>query len=219
MTGPEGYGRSGDAEETSSGDLVRECGQKLTDPALWQRFQDRFHRPIMTYVVRVMWNRFRKDSIEDAGDLVQEVYLRLVRNNGRLLRSFKGQTDFSVKAFLSRIAMSVVSDHYRSQLAGKRKPAEVISIEHARHRDEDPPGSAVEINIPAVLSAIDVERLIEAESDRKNVMRNVLIFKLHYVDRFTVKEIAQFPGFGLKESAIDLILQNLRTSLRKRMGL
>lgn len=209
----------GSDEDTSSADLLRKCGERLTDSALWRQFQDRFHRTIMTYVLRVMWNRFKKDSIDDACDLVQEVYLRLVRNDGRWLRSFKGQTDFSAKAFLSRIAMSVVSDHYRFQQAQKRQPAEIISIEDARHREQDTPGKAVEINVPAVLSAIDVEKLIAAEADQKNAERNVLIFKLHFVDEFTVKEIAQFPGFGLKESAIDVILKNLRASLRERMGL
>lgn len=207
------------SENTSAADLLRECGQKLTDLALWQQFEDRFHRLIMTYVLRVMGNRFGQDGLDDACDLVQEVYLRLVRNDGRWLRSFKGQTDFSVMAFLSRIAVSVVTDHYRSQQAGKRKPADVISIEAVRNQESDPPGSAVDVNIPAILSVIDVDRLIEAEPDRRNATRNVLIFKLYFVDQLTVKEIAQFPAFGLKEAAIESILKKMRTTLKKKMGL
>jgi RNA polymerase sigma factor (sigma-70 family) len=213
----ETFGFRARGQNSSSADLLRECGQKLTDPALWQQFEDRFHRTIMTYVLRVMRNRFRDENLGDARDLVQEVYLRLIANNGRWLRSFKGQTDFSVKAFLSRVTVSVVCDFYRSKRAEKRRSAEIISIEDARRQQEA--GESVEINIPAVLSAIDVERLVDEEPDRRHAARNVLIFKLHVVDGLTIKEIAQFPSFGLKEKAIAVIIQNLKTSLKKRMGL
>ena len=75
---------------------------KLTDAALWKEFQHRFHKTILTFVMRILWNAFRNDCLEEACDLAQDIYLRMLDNNGRLLRSFKGDTDFSVKAFLSR---------------------------------------------------------------------------------------------------------------------
>ena len=70
----------------------------------------------------------------------------------------------------------------------------------------------------AILSWIDVQRLIESEPDRKNATRNVLIFKLHHIEGLTMREISQYPGFDLTESAIEKILRNLRAQLRKRMG-
>jgi RNA polymerase sigma factor (sigma-70 family) len=212
-----GFRQRGGMDNTSSADLLRECGQKLTDAVLWQQFEDRFHRTIMTYVLRVVRSRSRDENLVDARDLVQEVYVRLIANNGRWLRSFKGHTDFAVKAFLSRVTVSVVSDFYRSERAEKRRSAEIISIDDARRQQDA--GDAVDVNIPAVLSVIDVERLMDVELDRRNAARNVLIFKLHVVDGLTIKEIAQFPSFDLKEKAIGVIIQNLKTSLKKRMGL
>jgi len=110
--------------------------------------------------------------------------------------------------------MSVVSDHYRSQQAGKRQSGEVISIERSRNERI----TSDDMDFSAVLSWIDVERLMESDSDRRNAARNVLIFKLHYVDGFTASEISQFPAFGLTESAIEVILKNLRLRLKKKMG-
>jgi len=219
MTETARFRQSGDGEEAPAAGLLRECGQRLTDPALWRQFEDRFHRTVVTHVTRVMQNRFRSDNLDEARDLVQEVYLRLVSDNGRLLRSFKGDTDFSVKAFLARITVNVVTDYYRSRNADKRRPAEIISIEHARRLEMDLPGEAVETNIASILSVIDINRLMEGESDRRNAARNVLIFKLHYVDGFSSREIAQFPAFGLKESAIDLVLKNLKALLKRKMAL
>jgi RNA polymerase sigma factor (sigma-70 family) len=217
MTDALRFGRKA-GEEISSADLLRLCGQRLTDAALWREFQDRFHKTILTFVMRVMCNAFRNDCLEEACDITQDVYLRMLDNNGRMLRSFKGDTDFSVKAFLSRVAVNVVSDHYRRSNAEKRRPAEIISIEGARQQGRDLAGEAVELDIASILSWIDVKRLMDSESDRRNAARNVLIFKLHHVDGFTVQEIAEFPGFGLKETAIRDALSQMRAHLQKRMG-
>jgi RNA polymerase sigma factor (sigma-70 family) len=218
MTDSLRFRRSGSEDPLSSADLLRECGQRFTDPDLWKEFQRRFHKTILTTVTRVMLSRFRTDCLEEAYDVAQDVYIRLLADKGRLMRGFKGETDLSVKSFLARITVNIVGDHYRNQLSGKRRPAEIVSIEDARKQGKDLPGEGVELDIAATLAWIDVERLVESESDRRNAARNVLIFKLHYVDGFSVSEIAEFPAFGLSESAIHLVLQNMRANLKKRMG-
>jgi RNA polymerase sigma factor (sigma-70 family) len=212
------FRRSGSEDSLSSADLLRECGQRFTDPDLWKEFQRRFHKTILTTVTRVMLNRFRTDCLEEAYDVAQDVYIRLLADKGKLMRTFVGDSDLAVKAFLARITVNIVGDHYRIQLAGKRRPAEIISIEHARQQGKELAGEGVELDIAAILSWIDVERLVESETDRRNAARNVLIFKLHYVDGFSVSEIAEFPAFGLSESAIHLVLQNMRANLKKRLG-
>src|SRR5436189_5361607 len=100
--------------ETGAADLVRECGEKLTDRALWTQFQERFQGLIFLYLMRSLHlQRIKDDADGIVPDLAQEVYLRLVQNDGRILRSFRGSTEFSVMAFLARISASVVHDHLR----------------------------------------------------------------------------------------------------------
>jgi RNA polymerase sigma factor (sigma-70 family) len=199
----------------SAAELMRQCGQKLTDVALWQSFQERFHWRITTYVIRTIVILRRNPDRDLVCDLVQDVYLRLLRDNGRSMSNFREETDFSVFAFLGRMTMCAVSDHFRSQQAGKRT-AEIISIEDARRIEEE--SNVESLDLTSILSWIDVARLIEADPDRRNAPRNVLIFKLHYVEGLTVREISQYPGFDLKEGAIEVILKNLRDQLRKKMG-
>ncbi len=212
------FGRRAIGESVSSADLLRLCGEHQSDAELWKEFQRRFHKTLLTFVMRAMCNAFRDDCLREACDITQDVYLRMLDNDGRMLRSFKGDTDFSVRAFLSRVVVNVVSDHYRKSQAEKRRPAEIISIEDARHQGRDLVGEAVEMDIASILSWIDVERLLDSESDRRNAARNVLLFKLHHVDGFSVQEIASFPGFGLKETAIRDALHQMRIHLQKRMG-
>src|SRR5437763_10110776 len=89
------------AGEASAADLLRECGEKLTDRALWTKFQERFQGLIFLYLMRSLrLRRIQDDAADLVPDLAQEVYLRLVQNDGRILRSFRGSTEFSVMAFL-----------------------------------------------------------------------------------------------------------------------
>jgi RNA polymerase sigma factor (sigma-70 family) len=199
-----------------SADLLRECGRKVTDVALWEALQDRFHRQITTYVLRTIRIHHGKADADVASDLVQEVYLRLLEDKGRLMTSFRGETEFAVLAFLGRISMGVVTDFFRSQQAGKRMPAEIISLDQARRLENE--NRADDVDVTSILSWIDVSRLMESEPDRRNATRNVLIFKLHYVEGLTVREISQYRSFNLTETAIEVILKNLRTELKKRMG-
>jgi RNA polymerase sigma factor (sigma-70 family) len=209
----------GAGDDITSAELLRECGRKLTDAALWEKFQTRFQKLIFGYVLRGLnYRTASQDGSELVNDLVQDVYMRLVQNDGRMLRAFKGDTDFSVMAFLSRVSMSAVTDYHRYQTANKRQAAEVISIDDARRASGALKGEAVELDFASILGWIDIERLVDSDMDRKHATRNVLIFKLYYVNGFTPAEIAQFPGFQLTASGIEIVLQRLKARLQKRIG-
>src|SRR3989442_13078999 len=98
--------------ETPAADLLRECGEKLTDRILWTKFQERFQGLIFLYLMRALRLRRIQDDVSGiVPDLAQDVYMRLVQNEGWILRSFRGTTDVSVMAFLARLSSSVVQDY------------------------------------------------------------------------------------------------------------
>ena len=204
--------------EVSAPDLVRECGEKLTDRELWRQFQERFQGLIFMYVMRSLRLRMIQDDVSGiVPDLAQEVYLKLVQHEGRVLRSFKGTTEFSVRAFLAKISASVVHDYQRSAGTEKRS-AQVVPIDYMAEAESQVKKSAEApefdpSQLSSILSWIDMERVIEGEPDRKNARRNALIFQLHYINGFESGEIARFPGFGLTKSGVQAIL----TRLRKRI--
>src|SRR5262245_32597908 len=208
------------AGEQSAADLLRECGQKLTDRALWGKFQERFQGLIFLYLLRAL--RFRSIQEDAAGivpDLAQEVYMKLVQHDGRILRSFRGETEFSVMAFLAKIASNVVQDYHRHGGREKRR-AQVISIDAVNAADcgdrclrESPEFDSNALS--SMLSWIDIERVIEGDPDRKHARRNALIFKLRYVDGFSSAEIARFPGFDLTQAGVETVLGRLRKRIQE----
>jgi len=206
--------------EMSAADLVRECGEKLTDRALWTQFQERFQGLIFLYLMRSLkLQRIQDDATGIVPDLAQEVYLKLVQHDGRNLRSFRGTTEFSVMAFLARISASVVQDHQRHGASEKRR-GQVVPIDAAqtaelggRFSTDSPEFDSSRLS--SILSWIDIERIVEGDPDRKNARRNALIFKLHYIDGFECAEIAQFPGFELTKSGVETILARLRKRIQE----
>lgn len=204
------------AAELSAADLFRECGRRLTDRNLWAAFQERFRGPIFKYVYRALKEHSRSDDVQElVSDLGQEVYLRLLQNDGETLKSFRGETDFSVMALLGRIAVSVVADHFRKTNAGRRSPGAVVSIDEAKEMTESSTYKGEELDIASILSWIDVERIVAADPDRKNAQRNALIFKLHYIDGFSPAEISRFRVFDLKADGIESVLSRVRKRIRK----
>ena len=205
---------------SSAPDLVRECGEKLTDRELWRQFQEQFQGLIFTYVMRSLRLRSVQDDVAGiVPDLAQEVYLRLVQNEGRALRLFKGTSEFSVRAFLARISASVVHDYQRHTLRDKRG-AQVIPIDgvaaaelNRKKSTEAPEFDSSQLS--AILAWIDMERVVGGDPDRKNARRNALIFQLHYIAGFKSGEIAGFPGFGLTEAGVQTILARLRKRIQE----
>jgi DNA-directed RNA polymerase specialized sigma24 family protein len=206
--------------ETSAAELLRECGDRLTDPVLWKKFQERFQGLIFLYLMRALrLRRIHDDATDVVPDLAQEVYVRLVQHDGRILRTFRGATEFSVMAFLARISSSVVQDFHRRGASDKRS-AQIVPIESAKAAERggmlSPETAEFDSNkLGAILSWIDVERIVEGDPDRKNARRNALIFKLHYIDGFESGEIAQFPGFDLTKAGVDTILTRLRKRIQE----
>jgi RNA polymerase sigma factor (sigma-70 family) len=206
------------SSEMSAADLIRECGEKLTDRELWRQFEERFQGLIFVYVMRALRLRFIQEDIADiVPDLTQEVYLKLVQHEGRVLRSFKGTTEFSVRAFLGKISMSTVLDYHRRTSADRRS-AQIIPIDYAkavektRRKSADLPDD--DSGLGAIASLIDIERVVQGDSDHKNARRNALIFQLRYINGFEAGEIARFPGFQLTKSGVQAILARLRKRLQ-----
>jgi len=190
-------------------ELLAECARDLRNAAVWDEFYSRYRRKILTY----LWRAFsmaggRSDEfLRCADDWVQDVFTKLVQNDGHVVRSFRGLTDISVNAFLASIAVSTVIDQQRSRKAARRH-AHLVSLEDLPEfksyvRDSDS-------RIKALLDLIDVERILKEDEHSKNPDRDLLIFQLHFVEGLTAQEIASIPNFKLTASDLEKVLTRLR---------
>jgi RNA polymerase sigma factor (sigma-70 family) len=196
-------------------ELLVECGKNLQDAALWEEFYTRYRRKIVTY----LWRAFRmssgrgEDFLEYVEDWLQDVFTKLVQHDGRVVRSFRGTTDFSVNAFLASIAVSTVADQYRAQRAARRR-ANLVPFETLQ--DFNAPRMESDLRISTLLELLDIEKTLRADAESKNPERDLLIFKLHFLEGLTAREIASIPTFNLTTSGLEKVLNRIRTRLTRR---
>jgi RNA polymerase sigma-70 factor, ECF subfamily len=193
-------------------ELVRQCGKNLHDAGLWQEFYSRYKRNILLYLLRAfrMTAGHHDEFVRNAEDWTQEVFKKLVQNDGHVIRSFRGATEGSVKAFLASIALSIVIDQLRAQNALRRKGQAVPleQLEEAGSSRGDPLAP-----FSALLELIDVEKALRTDQESKNPDRDLMIFKLHFVEGLSAREIASIPSLNLTASGSEKVLSRVRERL------
>jgi RNA polymerase sigma-70 factor, ECF subfamily len=193
-------------------ELLRKCAINLQDWELWQEFYFRYKRSILLYLLRAfrMTGGRSDEFVRFAEDWLQEVFTKLVRNGGHVIRSFRGTTDGSVKAFLASIALSIVVDQLRAQSALRRR-AQIVSLDQLQEAGS--PRVDPLARFSALLELIDVEKALRTDQESKNPDRDLLIFKLHFVEGLSAKEIASIPTLKLTASGSEKVLSRVRDRL------
>jgi RNA polymerase sigma-70 factor (ECF subfamily) len=136
-------------------------------------------------------------------DLVQETYLRLCRDNCRVLHSFEARHDEAIFGYLKVIATSVALDHFRGRATLKRR-AEVAE----GPGQPEASASAAAIEQAALLKQLE-QHLAASESERDRS-----IFWLYYKQGYTAKDIAAIPGLGLSQKGVESCIFRLTRVLR-----
>lgn len=193
-------------------ELVRQCARDLQNEELWQQFYARYKRKILLYLLRAfrMVGGHSDEFLRFADDWLQEVFTKLVQNEGHVIRSFRGTTEVSVNAFLASIALSIVVDQLRSQSALRRR-AQVVPLDQLQ--DVSSPRVDPVARFSALLELIDVEKALRTDEESKNPERDLLIFKLHFVEGLSAREIASIPGLKLTTSGSEKVLSRVRNRL------
>lgn len=213
--------------DCSSSDLVRSCGLG-TDSASWEEFVARFNRRIVASVIRERRRRGLAADPAEAevvGDLVQEVYVRLIASDRRALRDFRGEGDAAVFAYLGRIVRAAVGDRLRRERSLKRF-GNLVSIDAGADGDDIP--ALADRLVADKQSSPDIQMGERSAAERLREMllavgvlhpdRDALIFELHALEGLSAREIAGIVALDLTHSAVEGILRRTRERLRERLG-
>ena len=189
-------------------ELLLECGAHPHDSELWEVFYTRYRRKITKYALHALRSYGPPNDSTQVADLVQEVFLELFLHEARVMRSFRGNTELSVHAFLSRVTAYTIADHFRNARATRRHAPTVPVEPSAVILCKD---DALQRN--SLVSVMDIERALLRDSRRHNSQRDRWIFTLHFVEGYTAKEIAAFPETRLTVSGIDKAITRIRSRL------
>jgi RNA polymerase sigma factor (sigma-70 family) len=209
---------------SSVADLVRDCARG--DTRAWEEFVATFSRPITLAVRRTVYGAgSAAESQVPLADLVQEVFVRLVANDYRVLREFRGATEASLISYLARVARSVVVDNARFDLAKKRS-ATTISLDDTENEASAqvaaslraPSESAPDRMTEAAASRRAIVEALDRILTGKNAVRDALIFRLFLFEGMSAREIAQVRGLEMTPPNIETVIVRTRARLRKELS-
>jgi len=183
---------------------LRDIDSKLIDRCLrkesgaWNDFVDRYMGLIYHVIQHVAYARSRLLSSEDVEDIAAEILLKIVDHDYAVLKKFKGLS--SLPTYLTVIARRICVKELI-----KRHREEELGHTNA-HRASVDDGASDEVE--AILSAEEVERMLEDLTDRE-----AEVVRLYHLKSLSYREIGK--QIGLPENSVGPILASARKKLRE----
>ncbi|MCK4409510.1 MAG: RNA polymerase sigma factor [Candidatus Eisenbacteria sp.] len=175
------------------------------DSDAWSEFIERYRRLIYSAIHRAN-GRYRAEWDETALDeLFEDALYKLLRHNGRALRSWKGQC--KLETWVYRIVRNVCIDRMRKE--GRR--GEVAELEES---SRGAAGAGDET--ASRRENRDLRISLEQAIDRALTTREALAVKLIYFEGFTYREVA--AGLGLTVGAMSGLVYRALAKLRAEGG-
>jgi RNA polymerase sigma factor (sigma-70 family) len=195
--------------------LFARCGKIPPDEAAWREFLQCYLPDIRTAIYRVIGFTPHGHHAHLYEDVLQRFYLRLVENERRTLRSFRGKTDGEARMFLRRVAASVAINFLHQE-----QPPHVPLDEHkeeSRCHSETLADPSV-LNDEYLLWRKTIDDCLEQILHGHNKERNLTIFKLAVYEGLSPQDIASVPGLEAGSvHAIEQQITRIRRKLRQRL--
>jgi len=205
-----------DLSQLPGNDLAKLCCD-AGNPAAWNEFVRRFQKPI-ALAVRRKARKFGSVSVEVVDDLVQEIFLRICADNGKILRNFSPKEQDSIVGYLIVVARNVAHDHFRATLAQRVGG----DIRHIDTEDGD-----LDF-LPALLhptQTVDWRlRMGEIDNALRSLMpepvteRDYTIFLMYFQQGFTAREIGGIQTFRLTMKGVEASIHRSIKLLREKFG-
>lgn len=210
-------------DEITVGELLKRCSKRPPDQAAWEEFVRRYHLTIKSFVRRTYHQKarvdhereFPEDTIED---LVQTVYIKLIEGGNSALERFEGEHENSIFQYLGMISMNAVRDHFRAIRAQKRP--KTISLDQLLMNRSFPEENAIAIeNWSAAENHItftedEIDQVLNRMIRNKKRDRDILIFKLHFYEGLTFREITESLDLGLSPVSVGSIINRTVDKIR-----
>jgi RNA polymerase sigma-70 factor (ECF subfamily) len=204
-----------DPKKLSAQELLQLCLDSQ-DEALWTEFVRRF-QPLIAGVVTKRVVRRGRSNPTLVGDLVQDTYLKLCKNNFKALRDFDFRHENAFFGFLKVVASNVVEDYFRSSDNKKHgNGREEEDIEEVRL--PAPSNAGVFQQVEREIQLGEINKCLAEQSAEPNFARDCRIFWLYYRQGLTAKAIAELPSIGLSVKGVESTLLRLTRLVRAKLA-
>jgi len=214
-------------------ELVKHCAHDKRNKKAWLEFLSRYENLVYNTVIQECKNSelhkicFQFD--ETVKDLVQEVYLKLLQNDCKALKKFRGDSENSIYSYLRIIARNVVKNYFIKIQAKKRPPidrvfdnAARVAGEKGEYYNNDKYKTTIfdpEQEFKLKILKEEIDHCLKKVLTGRDKKRNRFIYQLHIYNGFSPQEIASSFNFGISTSRIANIISDSRQKLIKSWSL
>ena len=158
----------------------------------WHRFQQVIARTIRRRILRC--TRWVKPDWVD--DLVQETFLKILKDDYKALRKFEFRHENALPCLLKVMTANVVEDDIRKKSSDKEGGGQKMeNIDELLHHPSDYSGGVRSIFNNLRMS--EIENCLQKRKGEPNFDRDCKMFWLYFRNGFTALEISQVPDIGL----------------------
>lgn len=209
-----------DLKSYSHNQLIRLMANKPYNNDAWAEFVRRYQTYLACVIARECRKLRYEDGLAHCDDLIQEVYKKLLNNEGEAFQTYKGQFENTIWQFLEIVAIRVAYNDWRKNNARKRPPQKARLREAAPNRNGDlldlfpDANSAEEIDYELLVLAVE-DCLKHIGAKLRHPERDLRIFKLHLYDGMNAESIAALPEIGLSPQSVFRIIKYVNDRLAK----
>ena len=186
---------------------------------LWVEFWRRF-QPVIARVIFKRLSRYTRwvDSTR-VDDLVQETFLKILKDNCKALRKFEFWHENAFQGFLKIMAANVVEDDIRKKNSEKEGGGQTPEdIDNLVNHPSDRSRSATSIFNNLRMS--EIEKCLQKRKADPNFARDHRIFWLYFRDGFTANDISLLPDIAFKNvKGVESVLLRLVKWVIQCLGL
>jgi RNA polymerase sigma-70 factor (ECF subfamily) len=186
---------------------------------LWVEFWDRF-QPVIARTIRRRILRYTRWVDPDCVDnLVQETFLKILKDNCKCLRKFEFWHENAFQGFLKIMAANVVEDDIRKKNSEKEGGGQTPEdIDNLVNHPSDRSRSAASIFNNFRMS--EIEKCLQKRKADPNFARDHRIFWLYFRDGFTAHDISLLPDIAFKNvKGVESVLLRLVKWVIQCLGL
>lgn len=180
----------------SDEELVRLC-LASQDETVWAEFVRRFQPVIAGVIFKRLSRCPRWIDRGNVDDLVGDVFLKICKDDFKVLRNFEFRHENALPAYLKVVAAHVVEDDMRRKNSDREGGGEAPKNIDDLPQPPSDRSSAVE-SILNNLRINEIEKCLQQRKGEPNFARDYKIFWLYFRDGFTAHDISQLPDIGFK---------------------
>ena len=171
----------------------------------WDELLARFDRRVLLVLLRA------GAPAHELADLRQEVFARLLEENGAALRGLRGEREGALGAYVARVALRVAIDHGRAR--GSRQRQEAPEEEaHQLSAQRASPEEIAQLN----QGRARFGRALLAAATGPQLERDLIVLRAHFLDGLNPQEIAAM-GVGLSTKGVETLLRRSRLQIEAEL--